>query len=88
MGLQLEIRYYFDGEPNASIAYDPAKANGQQFGAVMYGGAWRDGTAAATGNASMFQAGDKMGKNAVTGAWYNVIPPFLPARSVTGRNVL
>lgn len=72
MGLQLEIRYYFDGEPNASIAYDPAKANGQQFGAVQYAGTWRDGTAAATNNASMFQAGDKMGKNAVTGAWYNV----------------
>ena len=30
---------------------------------------WTDGTRAATGNTSMFAAGDKMGRNALTSGW-------------------
>ena len=47
-GVQLHIEYYFDGAATPSIAYDPAKANGQMFGAVDFNGTWHDGTAAAT----------------------------------------
>lgn len=72
-GVELVISYRFDGETTPSIAFNPAQMAGQMFGAVQLGNSseWTDGTRAATGNSSMYAAGDKMGKNALTSAWFN-----------------
>ena len=64
--LELRISYAFDAEAE-SITLAPAKAAGQFFGAVNVSGVWTDGTRAATpANTTLFSAGDKIGKNAVT----------------------
>ena len=80
-GYQLQISYSFDGETTPSVAFNPAEAMGQMHGAVQLGGdqTWLDGTRSATHNTSVFAAGDKMGKNAMTSAWYNYYK--LPFRS-------
>jgi hypothetical protein len=80
-GYQLQISYSFDGEATPSISFNPAEAMGQMHGAVQLGGdeTWLDGTRSATGNTSVFAAGDKMGKNAMVSAWYNYYK--LPFRS-------
>jgi hypothetical protein len=83
---QLEISYTFDGEPSPSISFNPAEAMGQMHGAVQLGGdaTWLDGTRSATANTSVFAAGDKMGKNAMTSAWYNYYRlPFSSSVRVT-----
>lgn len=72
-GVELTISYRFDGETTPSVAFNPAQMAGQMFGAVQLGNSsvWTDGTRAATANTSMYAAGDKMGKNALTSAWFN-----------------
>ena len=72
-GVELVISYKFDGETIPSVSFNPAQMAGQMFGAVQLGNSseWTDGTRAATGNSSMYAAGDKMGKNALTSAWFN-----------------
>merc|ERR1719440_365219 len=83
--IELRFNYAFDGEPTPSISFSPAKAAGQFFGAVNVGGQWMDGTRAATpGNLSMFAAGDKAGKNALTqGWWHQTKMPFKKSVVVT-----
>jgi hypothetical protein len=71
MGVELEFSYRFDNESTPSISFDAAKANGQLHAQVKINGTWVDGTAAATKNVSMFSAGEKMGKNAITSGWYH-----------------
>lgn len=49
---------------------------------------WSDGTRWATSNTSMFSAGDKMGKNALTEGWYNNFQlPFNRSVEVTAQYV-
>jgi len=88
-GVWLQIQYRFDGEKTPSLAYDPAAANGQHFGAVgLADGKWADGTRDATGNRSMFSAGEKMGKNAIDQAWYNYYKlPFATSVQVSAQLV-
>ena len=85
-GVELMINYRFDGEATPSISFNPAKMAGQFFGAVQLpvGAPWTDGTRAATQNSSMFAAGDKMGKNALTSAWFNYYKlPFASTVEIT-----
>jgi hypothetical protein len=72
-GVELTISYTFDGAAAPSVSFNPAQMAGQMFGAVQLGNSsvWTDGTRAATANTSMYAAGDKMGKNALTSAWFN-----------------
>jgi hypothetical protein len=61
-------------------------ASGHMFGAVRLpaNSSWADGTRAATANTSMFAAGDKMDKNALTSAWFNYYKlPFAWSVQVT-----
>lgn len=83
-GLELRITYDFDGA-ESSISFVPAKAAGQFFGALNITGEWTDGTRAATpANTTMFAAGDKIGKNAVTQGWWNQFKmPFQKTVNVT-----
>ena len=90
MDSQLWISYFFDGESTASIAFNPAQMAGQMFGAVQLGNSsvWTDGTRAATQNTSMYAAGDKMGKNALTSAWFNYYKlPFKRSVTITAQLV-
>ena len=83
--LELRFSYAFDGESPPSISFDPAKAAGQFHGAVNFSNVWTDGTLAATArNDTMFSAGDKAGKNAVTqGWWHQTRMPFRTSVNVT-----
>lgn len=84
-GIELRFNYAFDGESVPSISFEPGKAAGQFFGAVNFSGVWTDGTQAATpGNLSLFAAGDKVGKNAVTqGWWHQTKMPFHTSVNIT-----
>lgn len=85
-GVHLMINYHFDGAEQPSLSFNPAMASGQFFGAVQLpaNSSWADGTRAATSNLSMFAAGDKMGKNALTSAWFNYYKlPFARTVRVT-----
>ena len=42
-GLRLEVSYWFDGEAEPSIVFEPAMANGNGWAAVFQGGEWRNG---------------------------------------------
>jgi hypothetical protein len=57
----LQVAYRVDGEAVPSLVFNPAMATGVGF--PQY--------ASSIGNRSVFQAGDKMGKNAAVGGWYN-----------------
>jgi hypothetical protein len=101
MGVKLVISYRFDNEPTPSLSFDPVEASGQFFGAVQMqstdttlsgvpsesaGMSWVDGTRWATSNTSMFSAGDKMGKNALTEGWHNNFQlPFNASVEVTAQ---
>ena len=70
MGLRLEVSYWFDGEPEPSIVFEPAMANGNGWAAVFADGGWRNGQQQA-GNLGLFEAGPKMGKSATMGGWWH-----------------
>lgn len=69
-GLRLEISYWFDGEAQPSVVFEPAFANGNGWAAVFQDGQWRNGQQQA-GDLGLFSAGPQMGKSATMGGWWN-----------------
>ena len=60
-GLRLEVSYWFDGEAQPSVVFEPAFANGNGWAAVFQDGQWRNGQQQA-GDLGLFSAGPQMGK--------------------------
>jgi hypothetical protein len=82
-GLQIEVRYYVDGESSPSVVFDPGMATGNAFGAVMEDGKWVDATAR-VGNDGLWSAGSKMGKSGLVSAdWHHHPVIFQHAIRVT-----
>lgn len=69
-GLRLEVSYWFDGEAQPSVVFEPAFANGNGWAAVFQDGQWRNGQQHA-GDLGLFSAGPQMGKSATMGGWWN-----------------
>jgi hypothetical protein len=69
-GLRLEVSYWFDGEAQPSVVFEPAFANGNGWAAVFQDGQWRNGQQQA-GDLGLFSAGPQMGKGATMGGWWN-----------------
>jgi hypothetical protein len=79
-GLQIEVRYYVDGETEPSIVFDPLMATGQGFGTVEQDGKIVDATAL-VGDDGLWHAGSKMGKSGLVSAdWHH--HPILFQRSI------
>ena len=82
--VEMRFSYAFDGESPPSISFTAAQVAGQFFDAIRVNGTLIDGTLAATGNTTMFAAGDKVGKNAVTQGWWHQLKlPFQRSVVVT-----
>ena len=69
-GLRIEVSYWFDGEPEPSLVFEPAMANGNGWAAAFLDGQWQNGQQQA-GHLGVFAAGPKMGKSATMGGWWN-----------------
>jgi hypothetical protein len=87
MGVRLEVRYQFDGEPTPSVAFEPAMMAGNGWAAVPLGGRWVAG-ARDTGRQGIYGAGNKVGRGGrLTGWYHNLRMPFRRSVLVTAALV-
>eukprot|EP01047_Picozoa_sp_COSAG01_P029088 COSAG01_NODE_1984_length_8725_cov_8.562022_4_plen_539_part_00 len=83
MGVRLEVRYQFDGEPTPSVAFEPAMMAGNGWAAVPLAGRWMDGARDA-GRQGIYAAGGKVGRGGRLTGWYSTVRmPFRRAVLVT-----
>ena len=79
-GLQIEIRYYVDGEAVPSIVFDPPMATGQGFATVEQDGKIVD-SSMLVGDDGLWNAGSKMGKSGLVASdWHH--HPIVFERSI------
>eukprot|EP01051_Picozoa_sp_SAG22_P017689 SAG22_NODE_2790_length_2209_cov_1.681043_3_plen_239_part_00 len=87
MGVRLEVRYQFDGEPTPSVAFEPAMMAGNGWAAVPLAGRWADGARDA-GRQGIYGVGNKVGRGGRLTGWYNNIRlPFRRSVLITAALV-
>jgi len=74
-GLRAELRYFVDGEAEASVVYEPAMSVGQAFAATTLAGEWYSAQSQVGDGSTLFSAGSKMGRSGVGGGgWWHRHP--------------